>query len=83
VVDNASTHTREAFEDRISYWQARGLSIFRLPLYSPHLNLVEIVWRFIKYEWIEFWAYLSFEHLVKYVEHILANWGTKYQINFV
>ena len=83
VVDNASIDTSEAFEDRIAHWQARGLSIFRLPLYSPHLNLVEIVWRFIKYQWVEFWAYLSFEHLVKYVEHVLANWGTKYQINFV
>lgn len=83
VVDNASIHTSEAFEARMPEWEQRGLSIFRLPLYSPHLNLVEIVWRFIKYEWVEFWAYLSFAKLVEYVEYVLANWGRKYQINFV
>src|SRR5882672_1890409 len=60
-----------------------GLSIFYLPEYSPELNLIEILWRFMKYEWIEFWAYTSFAHLVQYVEEVIKNFGEKYKINFV
>ena len=83
VIDNATIHTSEAFLQQIPTWQEKGLSLFYLPKYSPQLNLIEILWRKIKYEWIEFWAYLSFDHLVKFVEHILVNFGTEYQINFV
>jgi len=46
------------------------------------LNLIEILWRFIKYEWIEFWAYTSFDHLVQYVEGVIRDFGDKYKINF-
>ena len=28
-----------------------------LPTYSPQLNSIEILWRFMKYEWIETEAY--------------------------
>src|SRR3989475_9299105 len=57
VMDNASIHTSEAFQEAIPKWEKKGLSIFYLPEYSPELNLIEILWRFMKYEWIEFWAY--------------------------
>ena len=70
VMDNASIHTSEAFQEEIPKWEKQGLSIFYLPEYSPELNLIEILWRFMKYEWIEFWAYTSFAHLVQYVEEI-------------
>jgi len=46
------------------------------------LNLIEILWRFIKDEWIEFWAYTSFDHLVQYVEGVIRDFGDKYKINF-
>ncbi|WP_445305668.1 transposase [Microcoleus sp. herbarium2] len=29
------------------------MTLFELPSYSSELNLIEILWRFIKYEWIE------------------------------
>src|SRR5262249_31161029 len=83
VMDNASIHTSEAFQEEIPKWEKQGLSIFYLPEYSPELNLIEILWRFMKYEWIEFWAYTSFAHLVQYVEEIIKNFGEKYKINFV
>ena len=35
--------------------------------YSPQLNLIEILWRFMKYEWIELNAYESWDSLVSYV----------------
>ena|SRR5215813_962895 len=43
--------------------------------YSPELNCIEILWRFIKYEWIELAAYKSWAHLVDYVENVLQNFG--------
>src|SRR6266704_1650294 len=59
------------------------LPIFYLPKYSPELNPIEILWRFIKYEWIELDAYKSWTHLVNYVENVLQNFGEKYKIIFV
>ncbi len=83
VIDNATIHTSEAIEAKIGQWKEKGLELFYLPPYSPELNLIEILWRFIKYEWIQFSAYLSFSHLVEYVEGVLKNFGRKYRINFV
>ena len=82
LVDNASVHTSEAFQQEIAQWEKQGLSIFYLPEYSPELNLIEILWRFIKYEWIEFWAYASFSHLIQYVEGVIKDFGDKYKITF-
>jgi transposase len=53
-----------------------------LPEYSPELNLIEILWRFMKYEWIEFWAYTSLDRLVQYVEGVIQGFEDKYKINF-
>jgi len=41
-----------------------------------------MLWRFIKYHWLPFSAYRSFKNLVKEVENVLKQVGTKYQINF-
>ncbi|MHC5726678.1 MAG: transposase [Nostoc sp.] len=30
-----------------------GITIFELPCYSPELNLIEILWWFLKYKWID------------------------------
>ena len=38
----------------------RKLTIYPIPPYSPELNIIEIVWRKIKYEWLPFSAYESF-----------------------
>jgi transposase len=53
-----------------------------LPPYSPELNLIEILWRFIKYKWLPFSAYLTFETLVEEVEKVLKNVGSEWFINF-
>ena len=82
VVDNASIHRSEAFQDALPKGEKEGLWVFYLPEYSPELNLIEILGRFIKYEWIEFWAYTSFDHLVQYVEGVIRDFGDKYKINF-
>lgn len=83
VVDQASIHTSDAIYDKLEEWQQRNIEIFQLPSYSPQLNLIEILWRFIKYEWIEISAYRSWQSLVKYVEKVLKEFGENYVINFV
>lgn len=52
VLDNASVHRSRIIKGRIKIWQHRGLYIFYLPRFSPHLNIVEILWRKLKYEWL-------------------------------
>lgn len=82
VLDNAPIHRSKAFQKKIPEWSKQKLKIFWLPTYSPQLNLIEILWRFMKYEWIESQAYSSWNSLIEYVENILKNFGTKYTINF-
>lgn len=83
VVDQASIHTSDAIYNKLEEWLDRGIEIFQLPSYSPQLNLIEILWRFIKYEWIEIPAYQNWQSLVKYVEKVLKEFGENYVINFV
>ena len=82
VLDNAPTHTSRLFKERIPYWRDKGLRIEFLPKYSPELNLIEILWRFIKYKWLPFEAYNSKQSLVNELNNILIHIGTTYQINF-
>lgn len=82
VIDNAPIHTSDEFEENIEKWQKLGLTIVRLAPYSPELNLIEILWRKIKYEWMPFSAYDSFKALDDNLYDILANIGKKYTITF-
>jgi transposase len=82
VMDQASVHKSAAIEAKIDAWKAKNIEIFWLPPYSPQLNLIEILWRFMKYEWIEFDAYDNWESLVQYVEKVLKGFGEDYVINF-
>ena len=83
VVDRSSIHTSDAILDKIEEWSERGITIFELPAYSPQLNLIEILWRFMKYQWIEIDAYKSWESFVVSIEKILREFGKNYVINFV
>ena len=83
VVDKASIHTSDAILDKIEEWKERGITIFELPSYSPELNLIEILWRFIKYQWIEIDAYSNWQTFVAAVEKILREFGKNYVIDFV
>ncbi len=82
MIDNASIHRSEAFEDRIPYWKKQGLTIKYLPTYSPELNLIEILWRRIKYDWLPFSAYQCLNAMIEALEDILSHVGSKYQITF-
>ena len=82
MIDKASIHTSEDFADRIPSWKKQGLLIKYLPTYSPELNLIEILWRRIKYTWLPFSAYACLNALSAALETILSQVGSEYQITF-
>src|SRR5256886_5774839 len=82
VIDNASVHTSEEFEECLPRWKKQGLIIKSLSTYSPELNLIEILWRNIKYTWLPFSAYQGLNALRDALENILKNFGSKYQTTF-
>jgi transposase len=82
VLDKASIHCTKKLDRKENEWREKGLTIFWLPTYSPQLNLIELLWQKIKYEWLDGEAYESWSQLVQSVENILKQVGTKYTINF-
>ena len=82
VVDNAPIHTSEDFEEELDRWQKDGLQVKFLPPYCPELNLIEILWRKIKYEWLPLDAYLNFKTLTASLFDVLKGIGSKYRITF-
>ena len=82
ILDNASFHTSKFFKSHIEKWENQGLYLLYLPPYSPELNLIEILWREMKYRWFNLNAFESFEKLWIHVKNILDNFGSKYDINF-
>ncbi len=82
VLDNARIHTGKKMGERIQAWQQRGLFVFYLPTYSPHLNIAETVWRKLKYEWLAAEDYESKGHLQYAVSLALAAFGKSLKIKF-
>ena len=82
VLDNASIHHSEKFKSKLCEWTLRGLRIFHLPAYSPHLNLIETLWRKIKYEWLKPADYDSWDALQNALDNILTSVGQKFKIDF-
>ena len=82
VIDNASTHTSNEFKENLTRWKERKLTIYPIPPYSPELNLIEIIWRKIKYEWLPFSAYESYRSLEQELFNVLANIGKNHKVEF-
>ena len=82
ILDNASMHRSQAFQEACKRWQRKRIVAVYLPPYSPELNLIEILWRRIKYSWLPPSAHENFESLCSKVEEILSGYGEKYVINF-
>lgn len=82
VMDNSPLHTSEEFEDQLDRWAQQGVSVEFIAPYSPELNLIEILWRKIKYEWLPLSAYESFATLREALFDVLKNIGTKHKIVF-
>lgn len=82
VLDNATVHTAKIIKERLAVWQTRGLYVFYLPTYSPHLNIAEILWRKMKYEWLTPSDYVDKERLHYSVRQILGAVGKDLKINY-
>lgn len=82
VLDNAKIHTSAKFKEHRQSWEKRGLFIFYLPVYSPHLNIIETLWRKLKYEWLNPDDYSEADKLCYSVTKALAAVGTSLSINF-
>ena len=48
VLDNAPFHTAGAVREKRAEWEQKGLKLYYLPAYCPHLNPIEGVWRRLK-----------------------------------
>jgi len=82
VIDNAPIHKSRKFMAKIQDWKEQDLLIYFLPPYSPELNLIERLWRSIKYQWLPFQAYQNFNNLKEQLNIVLNQFGSKYDINF-
>ena len=82
IIDNAPIHNSQAFRAKETQWAKLGITIKRIPAYCPELNLIEILWRKIKYDWIPFDAYQTLDKLIHEVEQIIRDVGKRFVINF-
>lgn len=82
VLDNAAIHKTQKIKERLAIWQRRGLYLFYLPPYSPHLNIVEILWKQIKYHWLKPTDYAERETLRLAIYLAMNAVGKELTINF-
>jgi len=82
ILDNCPIHKSRKFMAKIEEWKEQDVWIYFLPPYSPELNLIEILWRRIKYQWLPFDACLCFQNLKERLSFVLKNFGKLYDIIF-
>lgn len=82
VLDNARIHTADKVNKALERWQQRGLFLFYLPAYSPHLNLAERLWKELKARWLKPEDYRTTDDLFYAVQMCLAQVGKQLFINF-
>ncbi|MHB0775597.1 transposase [Halomonas sp. WWR20] len=83
VLDNASVHRSARFQRKRLDWLNQRVHVVYLSTYSPELNLIEIFWRKVKYEWLPLTAYESFSSLRDHVHKVLSGYGEEYRITFL
>lgn len=81
VLDNAPVH-QGLVQERRGSWEAKGLYVFFLPVYSPHLNIAEVLWKKLKYEWLQAGDYAEKELLCYRVWQALTAVGEGLRIAF-
>ncbi len=83
VLDNCPIHKSKLFKFKIKEWEVdNDMYIYILAPYSPELNLIEILWKRIKYQWLNFDSYGSFSCLKYNLDCVLDEFGYKYDIKF-
>jgi transposase len=69
-------------KEKLAQWEEKGVFLFFLPTYSPHLNPIEILWRLINYKGLHKKEYASWGTLKKAILKIIQLFGSTYTINF-
>ena len=83
-IDNAPMHRSKKFLQEIQILKKRSIHVHFLTPYSPQLNAIEILWRFIKYSWLDLSSFLSFKNLKDNLFNVLGKIEDgEYRINFV
>jgi hypothetical protein len=82
VLDNSSVHRNRKVMERRRVWESRGLFLFYLPPYSPHMNIAETLWRILKTKWIRPQDYACPDTLFYAVNRALETLGNGLEINF-
>jgi transposase len=82
ILDNAPAHRGEEFEEELAELEKMGVFVLFLPSYSPELNLIELLWRKIKYEWLPLDIYGSYQTMCEGLFEVLKGIGSKYRIIF-
>jgi transposase len=82
VLDNASVHRNHKIRELRPICEKRGLSLFFLPPYSPHLNIAETLWRILKGKWIRPLDYVSTDSLFYTTNRALAAVGKGLFFNY-
>ena len=72
VMDNYSVHRSQQVKAHISALQVIGVELFYLPPYRPDLNLIEGVWRHVKYEDMPIRSHATADALLQAVDTALA-----------
>lgn len=83
VLDNASVHTAKIIQQQRKVWEERGLTLFYLPPHSPQLNLIEMLWKMLKYYWLKPEDYSDEQLLFYKTTQALAAVGKSLNINFL
>jgi transposase len=73
VLDNVKYQRCELVQ---SLARSLGITLLFLPSYSPNLNLIERVWRFVRKRSLNSTYYGSFEQFQAAIDHCLDNLGT-------
>ena len=81
MLDNATVHRSKLVRAKRREWKHKGLRLLFLPPHCPHLNLIETLWRLVKYCWLWPEAYQNFATFCQSVTDILAQVGTKYRLS--
>lgn len=82
VLDNATVHRCKLMRELRPIWEKRGLFLFFLPPYSPHLNIAETLWRILKGKWLRPADYCTTDSLLYATNRALAALGSELNINF-
>jgi transposase len=76
VLDNARYQKCQSVFDKA---EALGIELLYLPAYSPNLNLIERLWRFVKKQVLYSTHYETFAHFKESIDACLRDLGTRFK----